>query len=90
MLPGDIETPGREEAELFDTSGGSLRVKKVLVYFLGGVTYAEVAAIRFLNSTHLGQRFKFVVATTSVISSEKCMRQMRTAAVNNLDLNTLA
>ena len=82
--------PGaRDEAEFFESN--TLRTKKILVYFLGGVTYAEVAAIRFLN-THavFGGRYKFVIATTSIISSEKAMKQMRTAAVNNLDLNTLA
>jgi len=50
-------------------------VKKVLVYFLGGVTYAEIAAIRFLNSHNMfGGRFKFVIATTSIISSKKCLQ----------------
>lgn len=89
LLPGGIVNPSqRDEQEFFEPT--SLRVKKVLIYFLGGVTYAEVAAIRFLNS-HLfcGGRYKFVIATTSIISSEKCMMQMRTAATNNLDLSTL-
>lgn len=80
----------RDEHEFFEPSTIN-RVKKVLVYFLGGVTYAEVAAIRFLNTHSMfAGRYKFVVATTSIISSEKCMKQMRTASVNNLDLNTLA
>ena len=91
LLPGGIINPApRDEHEFFEPSTIN-RVKKVLIYFLGGVTYAEVAAIRFLNTHSMfSGRFKFVVATTSIISSEKCMRQMRTAAVNNLDLNSLA
>jgi hypothetical protein len=78
----------REEQEFFEPS--SVRTKKVLVYFLGGVTYAEIAAIRFLNlhNRFIG-RYKFVIATTSIISSKKCMEQMRSASVNNLSLNTL-
>ena len=74
LLPGGITMPGaRDEAEFFESN--TLRTKKILVYFLGGVTYAEVAAIRFLN-THavFGGRYKFVIATTSIICSEKCMK----------------
>jgi hypothetical protein len=37
--------------------------KKVLVYFLGGITYAEIAAIRFLNEQK-GFPFKLYIATT--------------------------
>ena len=89
LLPGRVTHPSpRDEQEFFEPT--TLRVKKVLVYFLGGVTFAEIAAIRFLNNSHVfGGRFKFVIATTAIISSEKCMKQMRTASVNNLDLNTL-
>lgn len=63
----------------------------MLVYFLGGVTYAEIAAVRFLNtqSKFVG-RYKFVIATTSIISSKKCMKQMRTAAQSHLNLNSLS
>jgi len=86
LLPGGESKPTlREEQEFFDAS--SVRAKKVLVYFLGGITFAEIAAIRYLNSR--SSKFKFVVATTSIISSEKCMKQMRTAANNNLDLTSI-
>ena len=74
MLPGEINTPKqREEQEFFESNPS--RLKRVLVYFLGGVTYAEIAAIRWLNTSHprLAGRFKFVIATTSIISSKKCM-----------------
>ena len=75
LLPGLQKQPTpREEHEFFEPSTIN-RVKKVLVYFLGGVTYAEIAAIRFLNTqSSLAGRFKFVIATTSIISSEKCLR----------------
>lgn len=90
LLPGLPRAPSaKDEADLFDPT--SVRVKKVLVYFLGGVTYAEISAIRFINKLpSMQNRFKFVVATTSIISSEKCMHQMRTAAINNLELSSLA
>ena len=58
-----------------------------MVYFIGGVTFAEIAALRFLNT--LMPDKKFIVATTSIISGNSCMQQMRTAKDNNLDFMTL-
>ena len=72
LLPGQHSGPSMSEEIQFFGSASSLRPKKVLVYFLGGVTFAEVAAIRFLNQ-RFENRYKFVVATTSIISGEKCM-----------------
>ena len=71
LFPCEQRAPTDERA-LFEQSGAGLRTKKVLIYFLGGVTYAEIAAVRFLNKRMRG-RFQFVIATTSIISSEKCM-----------------
>merc|ERR1712151_443532 len=51
LLPGRyIRADDKSEKEFFDQSKSINRPKKILVYFLGGVTFAEVAAIRFLNS----------------------------------------
>ena len=73
LLAGrNIQPSPREEKEFFEQN--ALRIKKVLVYFIGGVTFAEIAAIRFLNRREVfGSRFKFVIATTSIISSDKCV-----------------
>jgi hypothetical protein len=38
------------------------RRKRVLVYFIGGITYGEIAAIRFLNKIFKDK--KFIIATT--------------------------
>lgn len=46
------------EAEFFAMP----KKKKILVYYVGGVTYAEIAAIRLLNK--LFTDTKFVIATT--------------------------
>jgi hypothetical protein len=46
--------------------------KKVLIYFIGGVTFAEIAAIRFLNARP-DSNVKLIVATTQIISGNKCM-----------------
>jgi hypothetical protein len=45
----------------------------VLVYFIGGVTYGEVAALRLL-----GKMFKreMVVATTEIINSDSMLRSL--------------
>ena len=44
---------------------GPMNSKKkiILVYFIGGVTFAEVAAIRFLNEEK-DAKIKLIIATT--------------------------
>lgn len=88
LVPGRLMCPPlKVEKEFFERSN---RVIKILVYFLGGVTFAEIAAIRWLNqSRKFRGRVNFVIATTSIISGHKCMDQMRTADANNLDMNEL-
>lgn len=83
LIPGAIISP-ENEAEFFKETQ---RKKKILVYYIGGVTYAEIAALRFLNTLFPDK--KFVIATTSIINGNNCMQQMRTAKENNLDLLTL-
>ena len=89
MLPGrELAPPPKAEADFF---GHTLRPKKILIYFLGGVTFAEIAAIRYLNTCEkFRDKVRFVIATTSVINGNKCVEQMRTTQVNNLDLLALA
>ncbi len=36
--------------------------RRVLIYFIGGITYGEIAAIRFLNKLFTDR--KFIIATT--------------------------
>ena len=64
MLPGQTLYP-QNESEFFANKGPSSdqqRKKRVLIYFIGGITYGEIAAIRFLNK--LFKDKKFIVATT--------------------------
>jgi hypothetical protein len=58
--------------------------KKVLLYFLGGVTFAEIGAIRFLNAMP-GASVKYFIATTQIISGNSAVSQMRSAQNINLD-----
>ena len=77
LLPGrSLTPPAKAEADFF---APSMRPKKILVYFLGGVTFAEIAAIRYLNqSDKFRDKVRFVIATTSIINGNKCIHQMRT------------
>ena len=88
LLPGRIMCPEAPvEKEFFQQS---MRTKKILIYFLGGVTFAEIAAIRYLNKCpKFKDKVKFVIATTSIINGNKCIRQMQTASENHIDLTKI-
>jgi hypothetical protein len=50
-LPGEYEFPANEKEVL----NLKARPNFVLLVFIGGITYAEIAAIRYLNKTHRGK-----------------------------------
>jgi Sec1 family len=66
-LPGPHDYP-QNESEFFNPKqtgqllDGPARRKRILVYFVGGITYGEIAAIRFLNKIFDDK--KFIIATT--------------------------
>ena len=43
--------------------------KTTIVFFLGGVTFAEVAALRFMGE-QLGEKKKIVIVTTGMLSGD--------------------
>ncbi len=53
LLPGEEVRPTNKEEKEFFEANQQVRSKKILVYFLGGVTFAEIAAIRFLNTSNV-------------------------------------
>ena len=61
-IPGETNFP-LDESEIINDSND---IKYFLVVFIGGITYGELAAIRYLNKTF--QNKKFVVLTTSMIN----------------------
>jgi hypothetical protein len=64
-----------DENEFFDPkSERTLRPekRKVLLYFLGGVTFAEIGAIRFLNAQP-DSNVKFYIATTQLINGNRAV-----------------
>ena len=59
-IPGETNFPSEESEMVNNTSD----IKYFLVVFIGGITYGELAAIRYLNKTNKNK--KFVVLTTSM------------------------
>ena len=78
-VPGDRFTAEKEKEILSNREALSEREDKrkkiVLVYYIGGITFAEIAAIRFL-SRQLRDKL-LVIATTQIISGNKCIEMMR-------------
>lgn len=54
------------------TLSGNNATKTVLVFFLGGITFTEIAALRFIAAQEASQR-KIVICTTGVISGDRMM-----------------
>lgn len=91
-LPGPHDYPPNEQDFFNPKQTGQLidgppRKKRILVYFIGGITYGEIAAIRFLNK--IFEDKKFIIATTQIINGDVCMEMMRGQINNRLNINTL-
>lgn len=68
LLPGEMVFPrGREASQI------SADNKVVLVYFIGGVTFAEISALRFLAKQ---KGLQIMIAATSVINGSSFMSQI--------------
>ena len=63
-IPGETNFPV-DESELINESSD---MKYFLVVFIGGITYGELAAIRYLNKTYKNK--KFIVLTTSMVNDK--------------------
>ena len=61
-IPGETNFPF-DESEIINENND---IKYFLVVFIGGITYGELAAIRYLNKTYKNK--KFVILTTSMIN----------------------
>ena len=92
-IPGDFDCP-KDEKEIIDNNNKER--KFILLVFIGGITYGELGAIRYLNN-HLGDK-KFIVLTTSMINTKKIFNSLRQGkyeytlpdetSINNVDSNT--
>ena len=63
-MPGGVSARTAREGA---AAGGGGGLKTVLVFFVGGCTYSEVSALRFLGSR---MKIRFVIATTNVVRAE--------------------
>ena len=65
------EKAAKARTQLAGTSGS----KTIFVFFLGGVTFAEIAALRFVRKQMeaAGERRRLIVLTTSVVSGRSIM-----------------
>jgi hypothetical protein len=78
LVPGphfEIEQPQPRGSNPSDGSDGRVRNKVVLVFFLGGCTFTEVSAIRFLAKMDQGQR-EYLVGTTKLINGDKLLEPL--------------
>ena len=62
-----------DESQIIESSNKDK--KYILLVFIGGITYGELAAIRYLNKT--SEDKKFIVLTTGMINSRKILNSMR-------------
>ncbi len=68
-LPGERKEVHQKGA--MDTQPGK---KVVLVFYIGGITFAELAAIRYLNEN--SQDCEFIVATTKLINGDSFLENL--------------
>ena len=50
--------------------------RRVLIYYIGGITYGEIATLRQLNKILKDWNLEFTIATTEIISGQKCINQL--------------
>lgn len=60
---------------LFDLTGQQGENRTTLVFFLGGVTYAEIAALRFLSQMEDGGT-EYIIATTKLINGTSWIKSL--------------
>jgi len=59
----------------------------LLIYFIGGITFAEISALRFLQNLY--PKFKLIIATTCIINGESALKQLLGPQDNGLLLTEI-
>ena len=80
-LPGDYFYPNDEKDILFPKSKSF-----ILLVFVGGITYGEIAALRYLNSKN--NKIKFIIMTTHIITNKRFFQSISTFNINEGDQYT--
>ena len=70
-IPGDTNFPS-DETDIFSTS---VDKQFILLIFIGGITYGELAAIRLLNKKNRNK--KFIVITTGMTNTKKIFDSLK-------------
>ena len=82
-IPGETNFPS-DETDIFSTS---VDKQFILLVFIGGITYGELAAIRYLNKKNNNK--KFIVITTGIINSKKIFDFLKKGEYNLENQNSL-
>jgi len=81
-----LSIPKAEQMQSLFASGGvpraPLKKKKILVYFLGGITYAEISALRFLKNQF--PTFNIIIGTTCILGGKKTLCELMGPSESNL------
>jgi hypothetical protein len=81
--------PGGELSTRLDLDENQLGNRRIiLVFFVGGVTYAEISAIRYLNKKHGGD-VTYVIATTHIVNSKNFISSISDNIENELERSSL-
>ena len=86
LLPGthfDMNSADFTQMEGVKRSFLSERGETILVVFIGGVTFSEISALRFLSSLS-GGRTKFVIATTHLMNGTTLLQSFQDANVKKM------
>ena len=67
-LPGTTYYPSNEK-EILRTTLAKKEKNFIFLVFIGGITYAEIEGIRFMNQ--INKDFKFIIITTSIVNPKK-------------------
>ncbi len=72
-----VDPLGKLASQVSSNSDGDYEKKPVLlVYFVGGLTYAEIASIRFL-SKRKSFPYKIIICTTKIINGNSFLQSLR-------------
>ena len=82
-LPGATYYPNNEK-EILRTTLAKKEKNFIFLIFIGGITYAEIEGIRFLNQ--INKDFKFIIITTSIINPKKIFDSLEPEIASSLKM----
>ena len=80
-LPGEFLYPNDEKDILFPKSKSF-----ILLVFVGGITYGEIASLRYLNNKNT--KIKFIILTTHIITNKRFFQSINPFNINEGDQYT--